>query len=250
LNESLEENHCKDEFLNSGNGNLNICLFKNDRRLRNIKQNSGYLTLSNTQINKLNNLSFRQCAPQIDDSSNVLTGLDILIHKKESDLIHYNHKASLNDSKAELKTKHNSNASGDDKNIEVIYNEEMDFLALSPSIILRNYNLNPYHNFELLKKHFIYQLKKSLLQAKKFIVNNTLQKEIQHTNNRNPNYYEIFSNYSQIITASVDSYEKYEDQNVKINNYFIRKNKILGKGGFSTVYICFNMDNNKEYVQY
>ena len=141
--------------------------------------------------------------------------------------------------------KQNSIATTSVKNMSC---EDINFITLSPSKILRKYNLNPYHNFHLLKKYFIYQLRKSFLQAKKFVVNNTLQKEIQHTDNRNPKYYEIFSNYSRIATVPVITYEKYEDQNIKINNYFIRKNKVLGKGGFSTVYICIDLNDDKEYV--
>jgi hypothetical protein len=118
----------------------------------------------------------------------------------------------------------------------------------SPAKILRKYNLNPYHNFNVVKKYFIYQLKKSFLQAKKFVINNTHMKNREDFTSRGTNYHEIFTNYSQISVSQVNSYIKYEDKNIKINNYYIKKNKVLGKGGFSTVYLCKNLKDGQEYA--
>lgn len=117
----------------------------------------------------------------------------------------------------------------------------------SPVKILRKFNVNPYHNFNVVKKYFIYQLKKSFLQAKKYMFTSNVHGK-EYTGNRNTNYHEIFTNYSQISSTTVTSYVKYEDRNIKINNYYVHKNKILGKGGFSTVYVCRNLKDGKEYV--
>jgi len=115
--------------------------------------------------------------------------------------------------------------------------------------VLRKINLNPYYNFDLIKKYFLYQLKKSFLQTKKFVMNNAVHGHIKSDDGKNPNYHEIFSNYSQITTTTVSSHIKYEDKNVQINNYFISKNKLLGKGGFSSVYLCKSLTDQREYVR-
>lgn len=118
---------------------------------------------------------------------------------------------------------------------------------LSPMQIVRNFNLNPENNFGVVKKLFIYELKMSFLQAKKLCISLDLQGGNSNTK-RKPAYYDLFSNYSQIITSTIKTYDKYEDQNIKVNNYLIYKSKLLGKGGYSTVYLCQNILNNCEYV--
>jgi hypothetical protein len=126
------------------------------------------------------------------------------------------------------------------------YDEDRS-LSNSPSKILRKFNVNPYNNFKIVKKFFIYQLKKSFLQAKKFMFNSSVHAT---DNNKNPTYFEIFTNYSQITSSEVHTYVVYDDHNIKINNYFIYKNKVLGKGGFSSVYYAKNIKDKKEYVCY
>ncbi len=121
--------------------------------------------------------------------------------------------------------------------------------------ILRKFNLNSESDFNISKKWFLYQLKMSLLQAKKLCVsqqvensyndnNSLLNGENNNNNNNKSNYYDIFTNYSNIEIHQMTSYEKYEDNNIKINNYIIFKNKLLGKGGFSAVYLSQDLENN------
>lgn len=110
--------------------------------------------------------------------------------------------------------------------------------------VLRKFDLNPYNNFNIEKKMFLYQMKNSLLQAKKLC----LSREIQKINLTNPMYYDIFSNYSNIKITENPKVEKYEDGNMLIKNYVIFKRKLLGKGGYSAVYLCQDIDTNKEYA--
>ena len=117
-------------------------------------------------------------------------------------------------------------------------------------------------NFNIAKKYFLYQIKLSILQAKKF----ELSREFENSNNKKhknknsnfltlnnnnndlnqTNYFDIFTNYSNIKNTPLKSYEKYDDNNIKINQYLIYKSKLLGKGGFSSVYLALNMEKNKE----
>ena len=137
-------------------------------------------------------------------------------------------------------------------------------------LFLRKFDLNPYSNFNIAKKYFLYQIKLSILQAKKF----ELSREFENTNNKKlnkknkinnnflsisnitknnndneinqTNYFDIFTNYSNIKNTPLKSFEKYDDNNIKINQYLIYKSKLLGKGGFSSVYLALNMETNKE----
>jgi tRNA A-37 threonylcarbamoyl transferase component Bud32 len=139
-----------------------------------------------------------------------------------------------------------SNISADDHTLDYSsLDDDRSVSGYSPSKILRKYNLSPYHNFSLVKKFFIYQLKKSFLQAKKFMFNSSVHATDQ---NKSPAYYEIFANYSQIASNNVHTYVVYDDNNIKINNFFIYKNKVLGKGGFSSVYYAKNLKDKKEYA--
>ena len=119
--------------------------------------------------------------------------------------------------------------------------------------ILRKFNLNSESDFNISKKWFLYQLKMSLLQAKKLCVSQQVENSYndnnsllngENNNNNKSNYYDIFTNYSNIEIHQMTSYEKYEDNNIKINNYIIFKNKLLGKGGFSAVYLSQDLENN------
>jgi hypothetical protein len=136
-----------------------------------------------------------------------------------------------------------------ERTIEYSSLEETSPTGISNSKILRKYNLNPYYNFGIIKKYFIYQLKKSFLQAKKFTINSSVYEGTAYNkDNKNLNYHEIFSNYSQISMSTVGTYKKYDDHTVEINNYVIMKNQRLGQGGFSRVYLCNNLKDNQEYV--
>ena len=109
--------------------------------------------------------------------------------------------------------------------------------------------------FEEEKRKFLYQLFYCLELSKIFIFNfkqNKLtQKQPQITliNSNNPSppknskeiptfkhFYEIFSDYSQIKISSQEKYEAYP--NIEhVNQYFIFKDKQIGKGGSSVVYL-------------
>ena len=120
--------------------------------------------------------------------------------------------------------------------------------------ILRKFDLNAEHDFNISKKWFLYQLKMSLLQSKKLIISHQVEKSFNENINNmekkdntiKSNYYDIFTNYSNIEIHQMESYEKFDDNNIKINHYIIFKNKLLGKGGFSAVYISQDLDYNKE----
>ncbi len=81
------------------------------------------------------------------------------------------------------------------------------------------------------------------------MINNAIHSGNMTKLHNNPIYYEIFSNYSQIKTSEVFDYIKYDDKNLKINNYYISKNKVLGKGAFSTVYLCKSLIDEQYYVR-
>lgn len=116
---------------------------------------------------------------------------------------------------------------------------------LTPSQIFPKFNLNPNNNYQVEKKLLLYQVKTSLLQAKKLC----LSSEFQINGKKNkPTYYDIFSNYSNIKITKAEGYEKFDDDNIKINNYLIYKSKLLGKGGYSSVYLCQDLNTNKEYA--
>ena len=109
--------------------------------------------------------------------------------------------------------------------------------------------------FEEEKRKFLYQLFYCLELSKIFIFNfkqNKLtqeQPQITLINRNNPSppknskeiptfkhFYEIFSDYSQIKISSQEKYEAYP--NIEhVNQYFIFKDKQIGKGGSSVVYL-------------
>jgi serine/threonine protein kinase len=80
-------------------------------------------------------------------------------------------------------------------------------------------------------------------------MNNNSNNNNNNNNNNNiaeTNYFDIFTNYSNIKNTPLKVYEKYDDSNIKINQYLIYKSKLLGKGGFSSVYLALNINTNKE----
>ena len=123
--------------------------------------------------------------------------------------------------------------------------------------------LNSSNSTNSYKKYFIYQLRRCFLLTKKDIFNKSIMSNIDNCSRiasispmtptsqmgiSNMPYYDMITNYSQTSISSVDVIEKYEDQSIKINNYIIYKNKLLGKGSFSSVYLALNLNDNKNYV--
>jgi hypothetical protein len=114
-------------------------------------------------------------------------------------------------------------------------------------------------NPKIIKKLFLYQLKKTLLHAKKDLYikstysisdSNSMSPFTRHSQSTVLSSYEIFSNFSQINYCFIDNVIKYDYQNIKINNYMLYKNIILGKGSFSTVFLSKHVNTNKDFVDY
>jgi hypothetical protein len=220
-----------------------------------LKENQGLFSI--TPLYSSDNINIQS---ESQEKINMIAGLNISSIKDEKEKLNKSNLTSLKrfiNSIDTNKIKDTSNSKKISYLMEFTGDKTIDYSSLeddkSPTsisqTILKKYNLNPYHNFHVVKKYFIYQLKKSFLQAKKFVLNSAIHGQMIYNQNKNPNYHEIFSNYSQISTSAVNSYIKYEDHNVKVNNYFIKKDKILGKGGFSTVYMCKNLNTGQEHVK-
>jgi hypothetical protein len=218
-----------------------------------LKENQGIVGIT-SMLSSDNNVQ-----SESQEKISMITGLNISSIKDDKDRLNKSNLTSLKryiNSIDTNKIKDTSNSKKISDLMEFTGDKTIDYSSLeddkSPTsisqTILKKYNINPYHNFHVVKKYFIYQLKKSFLQAKKFVLNSAIHGQMIYNQNKNPNYHEIFANYSQISTSAVNSYIKYEDHNVKVNNYFIRKDKILGKGGFSTVYMCKNLSTGQEHV--
>ena len=119
------------------------------------------------------------------------------------------------------------------------------------------------------KKRFLYQLYYCLGLTKIYILNfkeNKLFSEgILTLKNKNKDnkkklsnfsdnsgirfktFYETFSNYSQIKISTVEKFESYPNIE-QVNQYFIFKDKQLGKGGSSIVYLGEDEEKQKKYA--
>ena len=130
------------------------------------------------------------------------------------------------------------------------------------------------------KKRFLYQLFYCLGLTKIFILNFkenkiqnlasegilTLNNKKNDKTNRNMNnkksstfsensgirfktFYETFSNYSQIKISSLEKFDNKSYPNIEIvNNYYIFKDKQIGKGGSSVVYLGEDEENHKSFA--
>lgn len=130
------------------------------------------------------------------------------------------------------------------------------------------------------KKRFLYQLYYCLGLTKIFILNFkenkipslasesilTLNNKKHNKTNREMNnkkastfsensgikfktFYETFSNYSQIKLSSLEKFDNKSYPNIEIvNNYYIFKDKQIGKGGSSVVYLGEDDENHKTYA--
>jgi hypothetical protein len=235
----------KDNIIEMNDG-LNFFFNKCERKLLgNEFKNTPNQSSISKNITSKSNISLRQYTNELnlEKSCNMITGLNILVTNEDGIVssdknISTLHQKGQNNSSLLLLERTQENSCEEEKN-----------QCPHTSKIIQRYNINPYQNLDLVKKYFIYQLKKSFLQVKKYVVNNVVHSEIHNLNRKNVNYHEIFSNYSQIASSNVRSYVKYDDMSVEINNYLINKNKLLGRGGYSTVYKCKNLKDNKEYVK-
>ena len=252
-------------IINNNSANTNISKFNINSNLLNLNTNQNSIVTDNK---KISNSFVASSKSEFNENNNNLD------KKKENNInkTHLNYNLNVNyinnnnnniDNKFKSSQqlisnviKHFSELNYDDNNNNNKNNENYP-------LFLRKFDLNPYSNFNIAKKYFLYQIKLSILQAKKF----ELSREFENSNNKKhknknsnfltlnnnnnndlnqTNYFDIFTNYSNIKNTPLKSYEKYDDNNIKINQYLIYKSKLLGKGGFSSVYLALNMEKNKE----
>ena len=64
----------------------------------------------------------------------------------------------------------------------------------------------------------------------------------------NTNFHFVFSNYSLMVSKKEEKIIYLEDGNIKLNQYLIYKNKLLGRGEYSNVYLCQNSTTNNYYA--
>ena len=251
-------------IINNNSANTNISKFKINSNLLNLNTNQNSIVTDNK---KISNSFVASSKSELNENNNNLD------KKKENNInkTHLNYNLNVN-------YINNNNNNIDNKfksSQQLISNVIKHFSELNYDnnnnnknnenypLFLRKFDLNPYSNFNIAKKYFLYQIKLSILQAKKF----ELSREFENSNNKKhknknsnfltlnnnnnndlnqTNYFDIFTNYSNIKNTPLKSYEKYDDNNIKINQYLIYKSKLLGKGGFSSVYLALNMEKNKE----
>ena len=120
----------------------------------------------------------------------------------------------------------------------------------------RKIEINPYRNVNTVKKYFVYQIKKYYLNS---ITSSTTTIPPHHHHQmssphnfisslQNASYHEIFTNYSNICSTSGNIYKRYDDQNMQINQYYIYKNQLIGKGNHSFVYLCQDINTSTLYA--
>ena len=119
----------------------------------------------------------------------------------------------------------------------------------------RKIEINPYRNVNTVKKYFVYQIKKYYLNS---ITSSSTTTPPHHhqissphnfiSSLQNASYHEIFTNYSNICSTPGNIYKRYDDQNMQINQYCIYKNKLIGKGNHSYVYICQDINTSILYA--
>ncbi len=255
-------------IINNNSANTNISKFNINSNLLNLNTNQNSIVTDNK---KISNSFVASSKSELNENNNNLD------KKKENNInkTHLNYNLNVN----YINNNNNNNNNIDNKfksSQQLISNVIKHFSELNYDnnnnnnnknnenypLFLRKFDLNPYSNFNIAKKYFLYQIKLSILQAKKF----ELSREFENSNNKKhknknsnfltlnnnnndlnqTNYFDIFTNYSNIKNTPLKSYEKYDDNNIKINQYLIYKSKLLGKGGFSSVYLALNMEKNKE----
>ena len=151
---------------------------------------------------------------------------------------------------------------------------------------IKKIEINPYHNLSTVEKYFIYKLKKYYVEKKKEkeqeqnitlnenannnennnITNNTNEinnksnKENNNNENKNteidntklnlinPSFHYEFSKYTLSISKKEEKIIQFENGNMQINQYLIYKDKLLGRGEYSDVYLCENILTKKYYA--
>ena len=93
----------------------------------------------------------------------------------------------------------------------------------------RKIEINPYRNVNIVKKYFVYQIKKYYLNS---ITTTTPPHQTSSPHNfvsslQSASYHEIFTNYSNICSTPGSFYKRYEDKNMQINQYYIYKNNYM-----------------------
>ena len=251
-------------IINNNSANTNISKFNINSNLLNLNTNQNSIVTDNKKISNSfvasSKSEFNENNNNLDKKKENNINKTYLNYHLNVNYINNNNNNIDNKFKSSQQLisnviKHFSELNYDDNNNNNKNNENYP-------LFLRKFDLNPYSNFNIAKKYFLYQIKLSILQAKKF----ELSREFENSNNKKhknknsnfltlnnnnndlnqTNYFDIFTNYSNIKNTPLKSYEKYDDNNIKINQYLIYKSKLLGKGGFSSVYLALNMEKNKE----
>lgn len=132
----------------------------------------------------------------------------------------------------------------------------------TPQKISREIEINPYRNVNTVKKFFAYQIKKyylntmtthrtsAFMTSPKEIATPSSYNNTSHHSHfaQNASFHEIFTNYSNINATRGNICKKYENKNMQINQYYIYKNKIIGRGKHSCVYVCQDLNKSLFYA--
>ena len=107
---------------------------------------------------------------------------------------------------------------------------------------------NSSKNLNLYKKFLFYQLKKLLLNSKKYVISNenTYDNNVSSTTDILSNYSHV--NYHKILNEPLISDN---DKNIiSINGYLIFKNELIGNGRFTKIYKAQKKDTDEIYVKF
>jgi hypothetical protein len=152
------------------------------------------------------------------------------------------------------------------KNRLSILDNNSNFSIDTNSKIYKKIEINPYNNFNTIKKYFIFRLKKLYVLKKKNknIENSPLSYIIENNNNIwNTNNKENFNRFKKknsissifpissnqkIISKEAEKLLTLENGNIQINEYLIYKDKLLGIGHYSKVYLAENIKTKKLFA--
>ena len=129
----------------------------------------------------------------------------------------------------------------------------------SNSKIYKKIEINPYNNFNTIKKYFIYRLKKFYVLKKKKKTHDNSPLSFNNNNTFKENYFNLkknsmiltFLQYSpnqKIISHEAKKLLYLDNGNIQINEYLIFKDKLLGTGHNSEVYLAQNIKINKLFA--
>ena len=128
----------------------------------------------------------------------------------------------------------------------------------SNSKIYKKIEINPYNNFNTIKKYFIYRLKKFYVLKKRRKTDNS-PLSFNNNNNNKDNFFNLkknsmtstflqFSPSQKVISHEAKKLLYLDNGNIQINEYLIYKDKILGIGQNSKVYLAQNIKSKKLFA--